>query len=59
MAFKGQVPAVGEGGTECVQNVAMKGKENGAALENMESPAAHPLNRDGSECETTECVDKW
>ena len=44
---------------EHVRDVAMKWKENGTALEDVECPAAHPLNRDGSEGEMTECVDKW
>jgi len=59
IAFKGHAFAVWEGGTERVQNVAMKGKENGATLKNMKGSADHPLNRDRFECEMTECVDKW
>jgi hypothetical protein len=59
IALKCQVVAVREGGTECVQNVAMKWKEKGATLKSMEGPAAHPLNRDSSEAEMTECVNKW
>ena len=59
MALKGQVLAVREGGTECVQNVTMKGKNEGASLKRVESSAAHPLNRDRSEFEMTESMDKW
>ena len=46
-----QVGTIWEYGTECVQNVVTKWKENSATLKNMEGPAAHPLNRDSSECD--------
>jgi hypothetical protein len=39
-----QVFTVWEGNTKCLQNMAMKWKENDADLENMEGPATHPLN---------------
>ena len=51
--------ATGEGGAECVRKVAVKWKEKGATLKGIEGPAIHPLNRDSSEREVTECVDKW
>ena len=59
IALKCQVAAVREGGTECVKNVVTTWKENNATLESMEGPAAHPLNRDSSEGEMTEGVNKW
>ena len=37
----------------------MEWKDKGAILKDMEGPATHPLNGHSSECEITECVDKW
>ena len=51
--------AIREGGTECVEGVAMEWKDNGAMIKDMESPATHPLNGNSSGFEVTECVDKW
>ena len=51
--------AIWEGGTECVEGVAMEWKDKGAVLKDMEVPATHPLNGRSSEFEVTECVDKW
>ena len=59
IALKCQVLAVWEGGPECVQNIAMKWKDEGASLKDMEGPVIHPVNWNSSESEMTECVDKW
>ena len=59
IASKCQVLAVWEGGPERVQNMAMKWKDEGATLEDMEGPVTHPVDWSSSESEMTECVDKW
>ena len=59
IALECQVLAVWEGGPERVQNMAMKWKDEGAMLKDVEGPVAHPVNWNSSESEMTECVDKW
>ena len=58
-ALKCQVLAVWEGGIECVQDMVMKWKAEGAILKDVEGPVTHPVNWNSSESETTECVDEW
>ena len=58
-ASKCQMLAIREGGTECVEGVAMEWKDKGAILKDMKGPATHPLNGHSPECEMTECMDKW
>jgi len=53
-----QIFAVREGGMECVQDVAMKWKEEGASLKSVEGPATHPLNGNSSEAEMTESMNQ-
>ena len=59
IALKCQVLADREGGTECVEYITMKWKDKDAIFKDMEGPATHPLNRDGSETEMAEGVDEW
>ena len=51
--------AIWEGSTKCVEGVAMEWKDKRTIIKDMEGPATHPLNGSSSECEITECVDKW